>query len=61
MNDDEFEARKLLKLKYRRGDQIIQSFCKIAPPKKLGPPSLICRNFKTFRKLFLNREESIEI
>ena len=29
MNDEEFGSRKLLKLKYRRGDQIIQTFCKI--------------------------------
>ena len=60
-NDKEFVARKLLKLKYRRGDQIIQTFCKIGSPQKLGPPSLICRNFKTLRKVLLNHEECIEI
>ena len=38
MNDDEFGSTKLLKLKYRRVDQIIQTFCKIGFPKKLGPP-----------------------
>ena len=61
MNDDDFGSRKLLKLKYRRGDQIIQTFCKIGSPQKLGPPSLICRNFKTLKKVLLNHAECIEI
>ena len=61
MNDDEFGSIKLLKLKYRRGDQIIQTFCKIGSPQKLGPPSLICRNFKTLKKVLLNHAECIEI
>ena len=38
MNDEEFWSTKLLKLKYRRGDQIIQTFSKIGFPQKLGPP-----------------------
>ena len=38
MNDEEFGSKKLLKLKYRRGDQIIQTFCKIGSPQKLDPP-----------------------
>ena len=33
INDDEFGSIKLLKLKYRRGDQIIQTFCKIGSPQ----------------------------
>ena len=45
MNDEKFGSVKLLKLKYRRGDQIIQTFCKIGFPQILGLPSLICRNF----------------
>ena len=61
MNDKDFASIKLLKLKYRRGDQIIQTFCKIGSPQKLGPPSLICRNFKTLRKVLLNHAECIEI
>ena len=61
MNDKEFGSRKLLKLKYRRGDQIIQTFCKIGSPQKLGPPSLICRNFRTLRKVLLNHAEYIEM
>ena len=61
MNDKEFGFRKLLKLKYRTRDQIIQTFCKIGSPQKLGPPSLICRNFKTLKKVLLNHAECIEI
>ena len=61
MNDEKFESLKLLKLKYRRGDQIIQTFCKIGSPQKLGPPSLICRNFRTLRKVLLNHAEYIEM
>ena len=61
MNGDEFGTKKLLKLKYRRGDQIIMTLCEIGSPQKLGPPSLICRYFKTLRKVFLNHAECIEI
>ena len=61
MSDDEFVSMKLLKLKYSREDQIIQTFLKICYPQKLGPPSLICRNFKTLSKVFLNHAEQIEI
>ena len=39
MNDEKILSIKLLKLKYRRADQIIQTFCKIGSPKKLGNPS----------------------
>ena len=61
MNDEEFGSVKLLKLKHRRGDQIIPTFSKIGSPQKLGPPSLICRNFKTLRKVLLNYKKCIEI
>ena len=37
INGKEFESKKLLKLKYRMGDQIIQTFCKIGSPQKLAP------------------------
>ena len=43
MNDGEIESVKLLKLKYRKGDQIIQTFWKIGYTQSLGPLSLICR------------------
>ena len=38
MNDEEFGTRKLLKLKYRKGDQIIETFCKIGSPPKIRSP-----------------------
>ena len=60
INGEEFGSKKLLKLKYRRGDQIIQTFCKIGSPQKLGPPSLICRNLKTLREVLLNHTKCIE-
>ena len=41
MEDKEIESFKLLKLKYRKGDQKIQSFFRICSLKKLGAPSLI--------------------
>ena len=60
-NDYEFGSIKLLKLKYRRGDQIIQTFCKSGVPQKLGSPSLIWRPLNILRKLLLNHAECIEI
>ena len=41
MNDKDFKSLKLLKLKYRTEDQIIQT---TGSNQKLGPRSLICRN-----------------
>ena len=61
MKDDQFGSLKLLKLKYRRGHQIIQTFCKIGSPQKLCPLSIICRNLETLRKVLLNHSECIEI
>ena len=47
MKDKEFSSLKILKLKCRKGDQIIWTFCKIGSPQKIVlPPSLFCRNFK---------------
>ena len=37
-NDQEFGSLALLKMKYRRGDQIIQTYCRIGSPQKLDPP-----------------------
>ena len=61
MNKKEFGSRKLLKLKYRTGDQIIQTFGKIGSPQKLGPLSLISRNFKAPRKILVNHAQYIEM
>ena len=46
MNDEEFGSGKLLRLKYRREDEIIQTFYKIGSSQKLDPPSLIYTNLK---------------
>ena len=61
MNDEEFGSIELLRLKYRRGDQIIQTFYKIGSLKELGPPSLICRNMKTLREVLMNHIKCIKI
>ena len=61
MNHEEFWCAKLLKLKYRSGNQIIEKFWKIGSPQKLVPPSLICRNIKTLRKVLLNHAERMEM
>ena len=45
----------------KEGDQIIQTFCKIGSPQKLGPPSLIWKNFRTLRKVLLIHAEMTEI
>ena len=42
MNDEEFGSIKFLKLKYRRVDQIIETFfCRIGSPQKLGALSFV--------------------
>ena len=61
MNEEQFGSRKLLKLKYRTSDQIIQTFCEIGSFQKLGPPSLVGRYFKSPSKILLNPAEHIEI
>ena len=61
MNYEEFWSKKLLKLQYRRGEQIIQTFCKVGSPQKLAPPSLIRPNFRTLRKVLLIHAECIEM
>ena len=57
MNDQKFGFTKLFKFKYRRADQIIQTSCKIGSAQKLAPPYLICRNFKTVRKVLLTHAQ----
>ena len=61
MNDKKFGSRKLLKLKYRKGEQIIQTFYKIGFLQKLSHPSLISKNFKALTKVLKIHEEYIEI
>ena len=50
MNDKKFSCIKLLKLKDRRGDQIIQTFMKIGSPQKLGLPSVNFLKFQDSKK-----------
>ena len=61
MNDEKCESLKLLKLKKKKGGQVIQTFCIIGFSKKLGPPSLNCTGFMNLRNVFLNHAESIDI
>ena len=61
MNYEELRTVKLLKLKYRKEDETIQTFYKIDSPQKLGQPSLICTNLETLKKVLQNNEECIEI
>ena len=61
MDDEEFGSIELLRLKYKRGDETIQTFCKIGSPQKLGPPSLICTNLKILGEVDLNHTKCIEI
>ena len=50
MNDKEFGSFKLLKLKYRRGDQIIQPFCRIGSPQEIRSPLFNLMNFQKAEK-----------
>ena len=50
MNDNEFGSIKLLKLKYRRGDQIIQSFCKIDSLPEITSPLFNLEKFQGSEK-----------
>ena len=61
MNDEEFESEKLLKLKYRMVDQIVQTFSKIGSPQKLGSPTFICTNLETLRIVLLNNAKGTDI
>ena len=63
MSDEEFEPVKLLKLKCRRVDQIIQTFCKIGSPLKLGPPTPLFNlyRFQDSEKTIVNYAECIDI
>ena len=61
MKDEKFWPAKLLKLKYKRREQIIQTFCKTGSPQKLGRCSLIRKNFKTLRKVVPDHAQCIEI
>ena len=61
MNDEVFGSIELLRLKYRREDHIIATFCQFVSNQKLAPPSFISRNFTTLRKVLLIHAEITEI
>ena len=54
MNDEEVASIKVLRSKYRRVDQIIPTFCKIASPQNLAPRlefveiSRLCEKYSSF-------------
>ena len=50
MNDKEFGSFKFLKLKYRRGDKIIQPFCRIGSPQEIRYPLINLMSFKKAEK-----------
>ena len=50
MNEEEFESFKFLKLKFRRGDQIIQPFCRIGSPQEIMSPLFNLRKFQKTEK-----------
>ena len=45
MKDEEFGSFKCLKLKYRRGQQIIQLFCRIGYPQEIRSPVFSLRKY----------------
>ena len=51
MTDEEFGSLKLLKLKYRRGDQIIQPFCRIGYPREIKCPLFNLQKFQKPEKV----------
>ena len=59
-NYEKCASLKLVKLKYKTVEQVIEIFYIIGSSEKLGPSSLSCRSFKTLGNVFLNYAESIE-
>ena len=55
LDDEEFGWLKFLKLKYTRGDQIIQPFCRIVSPQEIRSPLF---NFRKFEKTEKSTAES---
>ena len=50
MNSEEFGFLKSLKLKYRKGDQIIQPFSRIGFPQVIRSPLFNLRKFQKAKK-----------
>ena len=47
MNDEEFESLKFMEMKHRKGDEIIQPFCRIGSSQEIRSPLF---NLKKFQK-----------
>ena len=50
MTDEKFGSFELLKLKYRRGDQIIQLFCRIGSPQEIRSPLFYLKKLQKHEK-----------
>ena len=50
MNDEEFESLKFLELKCRRGEQIIQPFCRIGSTEEIRSRLFNLRKFQKIEK-----------
>ena len=50
MNDKEFGSFKLVKLKYKKGDQIIQPFCRIGSLQEIRSPFVNLSKFQKAEK-----------
>ena len=53
-------VHKTLKIEMQKEDQIVQTFWRIGASQQLGSLSLICRNFKSIRKVLLNTAEALK-
>ena len=51
MNEEEFGFRKLLKLRYKREDQIIKTFSKIGFPPEIRSPFFNLQKFQNSEKI----------
>ena len=60
MNDEEFPSRKVLKMKSRKRDQIIQTFSKICSTSKLGPPSFFLEITTLWEKISWIMQSALE-
>ena len=54
-------VHKTFKIEIQEGGPSNLDFLENSFPEKLGPPSLICRNFNTLRKPRVNHAECIDI
>ena len=50
MNDEELKSFNFLKLTYKRGDQIIQPFCRIGSPQEIRSHLFNFKNFSNYEK-----------